>query len=74
MYRWSLDISLLGMKLFQEGGKHVDLEMQNRVQEGCFWLLAKSHIGRTNPTENVSFATANDTNSSTSNCVEIVNT
>ena len=46
-------------------------EVQNRIQEGSFWLLAGSHIGVTTPTEYVSFATANDTNS---NWVENVNT
>ena len=49
--------------------------MQNRLQGGSFWLLARSWLNlRKTPQKNVAFAAANDTNLSTSNCVEKVNT
>ena len=44
------------------------------IHEGSFWLSARSWFLKANPTENVSFASANDTNYSLSNYVENVTT
>jgi len=39
------------------------------MQEGDFWYPPEVDLSVDNPTGNVSFATANDTNSSLLNCV-----